>query len=131
MKYLALLVALFVVAAGVGGLVVPHDRVFEFGRVVLTTGGLVAIAVLRICLGMVLIWAAPGSRAPKVLQVFGAILLLAGLVTPLVGVERSRALLEWEAAQGAMFLRIGAAVVVGLGGWLAFVLVPRSTGRQP
>ena len=130
MKYLGWLIVLFVVAAGIGGLVVPHDRVFEFGRLVLTTGGLVGIAVLRICIGMVLIWSAPGSRAPKVLQVFGAILLLAGLVTPLVGVERSRAILEWEAAQGAMALRIGAAVIVGLGALLAFALAPRSTARQ-
>ena len=126
MKYLAWLVVLFVVAAGVAGMVAPHDRVFEFGRLVVTPAGLVGIAVLRICIGMVLIWNAPASRAPKVLQVFGAILLLAGLVTPLFGVERSRAVLEWEAAQGAMFLRIGAAVILGLGGLLALALAPRS-----
>ena len=121
MKYLGWLIVLFVVAAGTFGVVAP-DRLIEFGRLVLTPGGLVGIAVLRICIGMVLIWIAPASRAPKALQVLGAILLLAGLVTPLVGVERSRAILEWEAAQGATVFRIGAAVIVGLGGLLAFAI---------
>ena len=77
MKSLAWLIVLFVVAAGIGGMVVPHDRVFEFGRLVITPAGLVGIAVMRICFGMVLIWSAPASRAPKVLQGLGAILLLA------------------------------------------------------
>jgi len=64
---------------------------------------------------------------PRVLQVVGAIVLLAGLVTPLFGVERTKAVLAWEAAQGMVWLRIGGALAMAIGGFLTFALTPRMT----
>ena len=129
MKYLGWLIALFVVTAGAFGVVAP-DRLIEIGRFIVTPAGLVGIAVGRICIGMALIWIAPGSRVPKVLQVCGAIALLAGLVTPLFGVERARAVLDWEAAQGPLLIRAGATVIVAIGCFLAFaVATPRGSAR--
>ena len=123
MRSLAWLIALFVGVAGVAGLLVP-DWVMSLRSIAATQSGLLAIAVLRSAIGIVLIMVAPRSRAPKTLQVFGALLLLAGMVTPLFGVARSKAVLDWEAAQGPMFVRGWAIVAVALSGALAFVMKP-------
>ncbi|HKF69666.1 MAG TPA: hypothetical protein VKB36_24140 [Vicinamibacterales bacterium] len=123
MRYLVWLIALFVGVAGVTGLLVP-DRVMSLRLIAATQSGLLAIAVLRSAIGIVLIMVAPRSRAPKTLQVIGALLLLAGMVTPLFGVARSKAVLDWEAAQGPMLVRGWAIVAVALSGALAFVMKP-------
>lgn len=123
MRSLAWLIALFVGVAGVAGLLVP-DWVMSLRSIAATQSGLLAIAVLRSAIGIVLIMVAPRSRAPKTLQVFGALLLLAGMVTPLFGVARSKAVLDWEAAQGPMLVRGWAIVAVALSGALAFVMKP-------
>jgi len=125
MKYLAWLVALVVVAAGLTGLVAP-DRLLALRSLAATQTALLIIAVIRITIGVVLIWTAPSSRAPKLLQVSGALLLGAGLATPFFGVERTRAVLEWEAAQGPWLMRTLGVVVLAIGGGLAFALTPRT-----
>ena len=123
MRSLAWLIALFVGVAGVAGLLVP-DWVMSLRWIAATQSGLLAIAVLRSAIGIVLIMVAPRSRAPKTLQVFGALLLLAGMVTPLFGVARSKAVLDWEAAQGPVLVRGWAIVAVALSGALAFAMKP-------
>ena len=125
MRALAFLVALIVASAGVVGLVAP-DTLLAFGRFVLTTEGLYAIGALRVGIGLVLMLVAPGSRAPKTLRTLGAVVIVAGLATPLFGVERSRAILDWVATQGTALLRVGAALAVVLGGLIAFAVGPRS-----
>jgi len=128
MKSLAWIVALFVIAVGATGIIAP-DRLFSVGTLVATPAGLLVIAVIRIAIGIVLIMTAPASRMPRVLQAVGAIVLLAGLVTPLFGVERTKAVLAWEAAQGMVWLRVGGALAVAIGGLLTFALTPRNTSR--
>ena len=126
MKYLAWLLAAFVVAAGAAGIVVP-DTILSLRSLAATQGALLVFAALRMAIGVVLIMAAPGSRAPRTLQAAGAVLLLVGLATPLFGVERTRAVLAWEAAQGPSLIRLGGAIVVALGGLLAVALRPQRT----
>ena len=69
--------------------------------------------------------AAPTSRAPKTLRILGVVIIVAGLVTPLVGVERARMIVEWWAAQGSAFMRVWAGFVFALGLLLAYAVVPR------
>jgi uncharacterized membrane protein YwaF len=127
MRYLAWVVALFLALAGIAGMVAP-DWLMSLRWIAATQGGLLGIAVLRCTLGIVLIMAAPRSRTPKTLQAFGSLLLLAGMVTPLFGVARSKAVLDWEAAQGPILVRAWALVVIVLSGALAFTMRPvRST----
>jgi hypothetical protein len=125
MKYFAWLVALFVITAGLAGLVAP-DRVMGLRWIAATQAGLLGIAVLRIAIGVVLIMTAPATRTPKALQVIGAVLLGAGLATPLFGVERTKAVLDWEVAQGPSLVRAGAVVALAIGGFFAFALAPRT-----
>ena len=124
MKYLAWCIAVVVVLAGITGIVAP-DRLLSVRGLAATQAGLLAVSVARVAIGVVLIMTAPHSRAPKMLQIAGAAVLLAGLATPLFGVERTRAVLDWEAAQGATLIRVGSVIVVAIGGLLAMALTPR------
>jgi hypothetical protein len=124
MKYLSWLLVAFVVAVGVTAIVAP-DMILSLRSLAATQGALLVFGALRVAIGVVLIMTAPASRAPRTLQAAGALLLLAGLATPLFGVERTKAVLAWEAAQGPSLFRLGGAIVVVLGGLLTVALRPR------
>jgi hypothetical protein len=50
-----------------------------------------------------------------------------GLAATLLGPDRARAILEWETMQGTALLRVGAAVALATGGFMAFAV----TGQRP
>src|SRR6266849_5283664 len=118
MRSLALLVALFIMVVGMAGVFAP-DSLLTAGRYVVTPVGLYAIAVFRVGIGFMLILVAPISRAPQTLRAFGAVTLVAGLTTPLFGVERTRAIVDWAATQGTALLRVVAGLVLAIGGFIA------------
>jgi hypothetical protein len=123
----ALLVALFTVVVGIVGLVSP-DSVTTVRRLYFATPvGLYAAAAVRVGMGLVLILFAPASRAPKTLRALGAVMCAQGLAATLFGPDRARAILEWEAMQGTALLRVGAAVALATGGFVAFAV----TGHRP
>ena|SRR5205814_3824755 len=126
MRSLALLVALFIMVVGLTGILTP-DSLLKVGRYVVTPLGLYAVAVLRVFIGLVLLLVARRSRAPRVLGAVGAVVLVAGLATPLFGVERARAVLDWEATHGRELIRVGAGLALALGG---FIAVAVATGRR-
>jgi hypothetical protein len=124
MKYLAYTVAAFILCAGLLGIVAP-ERLLSLRHAIASQTGLFVVAVARIAIGIVLIMNAPASRAPKLLQYAGALVLLAGLATPLFGVERTRAVLDWEAAQRPVFVRLAGVAIVTIGAVFAVILTPR------
>ena len=126
MRFLALLVALFIMVVGLVGAFTP-DSLITVGRYVVTPVGLYAIAAVRVGIGLVLMLIAPISRAPKTLRALGAVALVAGLATPLFGVERARAIFDWEATQGTALIRVGAGLALAIGGFIAFAV---AAGRR-
>jgi hypothetical protein len=127
MRSLALLVALFIMVVGMVGGLTP-DSLMTVGRYVVTPVGLYAVAALRVGIGLLLMLVARISRAPKTLRAFGAVALVAGLATPLFGVERARAIFDWEATQGTALIRVGAGLVLAIGGFIAFAV---AAGLRP
>jgi hypothetical protein len=127
MRIAALLVALFAIVGGVVRIVTP-DSLMTIGRYVATPVGLYVIAAIRVAIGLVLMLVAPTSRVPRTLRVVGAVVLVAGLATPLFGVERTRAILDWESTQGTALTRVVAGLVLAIGGFIAFAV---ATGRRP
>ena len=126
MKFLGLLLALFVIVVGIAGVFMP-ESLLSVGRYVITPAGLYAVAALRVGFGLVLIFVALKSRAPRTLRALGAVVVVAGLATPLFGVERVRAMFDWEAAQGTALIRVGAGLAIVLGSFLAFAI---AAGRR-
>ena len=110
----------FVVAAiGVLALAAP-SVLLELGRTLQSPSALYVIAAVRVGFGIVLIWAASNSRTPRTLRILGIFILIAGLLTPFFGVERTRALLDWWSTQGSFFARAWPIVAVAFGLFIAY-----------
>lgn len=121
-RSLALVVAAVVVALGVVGVAIP-DTLIGIGRHMVSPAGLYAAAAFRIAVGLVLMLAARQSRAPGTLRAIGAVVVVAGLATPIFGVEGARERLDWEAAHVAI-LRVEAALFVFLGAIIVSAMLP-------
>jgi hypothetical protein len=121
MRVLGLLVAVFIMLVGVAGVFAP-DSLMTFGRYAVTPGGLNVTAALRVSIGLVLILVAPTSRAPRTLRVLGVVAIVGGFATLLIGVDRARAILDWQSSQGGMLIRVGAGLALAMGGFIAFAV---------
>jgi len=87
----------------------------------MTPAGLYSIAALRIAIGLVLVLAAPTSRAPRLLRALGVMVMIAGLSTPWFGVDRARAIMDRVENAGPSLMRLDAIVGMALGGFLVYV----------
>ncbi len=122
MRSAALLVAIFTIVVGIVGLISPDSGTAVRRLYFATPVGLYAAGAVRLAMGLVVILCAPASRAPKTLRALGAVMSMQALAATLLGPERARAVLEWETMQGTALLRIGAAVALGTGAFLAFAV---------
>jgi len=52
------------------------------------------------------------------------VILVAGLITPLFGLERFGRILNWWSARGPVFMRVWAGFALVMGLLLAYALVP-------
>jgi hypothetical protein len=126
-RFAALLVALFTIVVGIVGLVSP-DSVTTVRRLYFATPArLYAAGAVRVAMGLVVILCGPASRAPTTLRALGAVMCMQGLAATLLGPDRARAILEWETMQETALLRVGAAVALAAGGFIAFAV----TGHRP
>jgi hypothetical protein len=100
------------------------DAVVGVARSLTTPRGLLAAAAVRVVFGALLIMAASISRAPNLLRVCGALILAAGLATPLIGVELVRSLLD-AAGHDGTWLRVIGTIAVALGVSFVWALSPR------
>jgi hypothetical protein len=123
----ALLVAIVTIVIGIVGLVSPDSLTAVRRLYFATPVGLYAAGAVRVVMGLVVILSAPASRAPKTLRALGAVMCLQGLAATLLGPDRARAVLEWESVQAGALLRVGAAVALAAGGFLAFAV----SGHRP
>lgn len=126
MKTLAFGLALVIMAVGIVGIFVPSGYVW-IAQHVATLGAIYIIATVRVAFGLVLISAASVSRAPKTLRVLGYLIVIAGIMTALMGLvamERVRAIIEWVLQQGTGFVRLTGVLVLAIGGFIAYACAP-------
>jgi hypothetical protein len=115
LKLLATVVSLAIAGLGVVGLVAPAV-LLDFGRSLLTPPALYWVAAVRIVFGAMLILVATESSMPRTLRVIGVVIVVAGLLTPLLGTERFGEALAWFSGQAPFLVRAVALVpfVIGL-----------------
>jgi hypothetical protein len=121
-KALALLVGLLVAALGLVGIVAPGVLV-TIGLHSVTPLGLYVVAALRVAIGLVLLGASSASRMPRTLRGFGILILAAGLATPLFGLERAHAFMNWWLTPGLVFVRLSAVLALTFGSFLIYAVV--------
>ena len=117
------LVAVFALLVGAWGVLAP-SRVADFAVRFSTKAGLWVAAGLRVVFGLALWFAAPASRAPLLLQVLGAITLLAGVMLPFLAVDRSKALIAWGQKLSPTPMLPWCAFPIGLGSLSLWPLLP-------
>jgi hypothetical protein len=122
-----LLVAIITIVIGFVGLISP-DRLTAVRRLYFATPvRLYAAGAVRVAMGLVIILCAPASRAPKTLRALGALMCMQALAATLMGPDRARAVLEWETMQRTALLRVGGAVALASGAFIAFAV----SGHRP
>jgi hypothetical protein len=117
-----------IAGAGMLGVVAP-SVLLGLGRSFLTPTALYIVAAVRIIAGVLLLWVAPMSRTPKIVRAIGIVIVVAGVLTPLFGVERSEAVLNWWSVQDPLFVRALFALPIVLGVFLVYVLIGQQNER--
>ena len=109
-RHLAVVVAGIIITLGVAAAVAP-GIVIASSQSMVSLLGIYFAAALRCGIGVALLVVARGSRAPAVLRIMGAALLVAGLTMPFLGVDSAKARIEWE-AEHMMFFRLEGVIFV-------------------
>jgi hypothetical protein len=122
MTMVALILSLVVAALGAVGVISPR-RLHAFVQRFETPAGLYAAAAFRLLLGLTLLLAAPDSRAPGIIRIIGIIIFAAGLITPLIGIERFRSLLAWWSGQKPSRMRAWAGLALVFGIFIAYAML--------
>jgi hypothetical protein len=119
-----LMIGVAVAGLGLVGLLAP-SQLLDFGRSLLTETGLYIVAAARVGFGVLLLFAARLSRMPRTLRVFGILIIVAGLTTPLFGVERSVSMFNWLSAQAPALVRVMAIFAIAFGTLVVYATIPR------
>ena len=86
-------------------------------------------ATIRIAVGLILVFAAPMSRAPIALRVVGWLIFAGGVLTPIMGHAFAESMIAWWRASGRPVVRAGAAMALLLGSFIVYANFPRA--REP
>jgi uncharacterized protein YjeT (DUF2065 family) len=114
MKTLVLAVGALIVIAGLGVFLFPA-AVLALARHPVTRLQLYASAVIRVGLGALFIAVARDARLPWLLRLIGGFLLVAGIGTFLLGLERAGAIANWISQRSPTEVRLFGTVPVILG----------------
>ena len=130
MRIAALPIALLSIVVGIGGIISP-DGGMAIRRLYFATPGLsYAVIAVRSAMAVGLILAASSSCWPRTLRALGAAVCLQGLSATLLGLDRARAVMEWEGMQGSALLRAGAAVALVSGTFILFAVRQRPSRTE-
>ena len=125
MAFVAVAISGLIAVLGALGAFAP-EALLDIVRGFENPAGLYVAAGIRIVFGLALFFAAPTSRVPRTVRVVGVVIFVAGLITPLIGLERFTSLLEWWSSVGFGFIRTAAAANFAVGLLLAYAVFPRS-----
>jgi hypothetical protein len=84
-------------------------------------------ALLRLTIGTALLLGAGSSRAKLAVYFIGGVIALGGLVTPMIGQGIARPILDAWQQGGDVIVRAWGAAATGLGAFLLWALVPKTT----
>jgi hypothetical protein len=118
MPVAALVIGLLIIVQGVVGLVAP-EFFLRLIQSIQTPPIIYFAAVVRIAFGIVLVLAAPLSRAPIALRILGALIVLGGAMTPFFGVRLADIILGWW-SQGPGIIRAWATAALVLGVFIVY-----------
>ena len=115
MVALALILCAAIAAFGVIVIVKPA-LAHEWTRLLADKTGMWIATAIRAVLGLGLLAAASESKAPGILKVLGLLMLIVAILTPILGVDRHRRMIDWWLGrkQSVQMLCGAAAFVFGI-----------------
>jgi len=81
---------------------------------------MVFVVVFRITIGVLLFVAASDTRAPAFVLLMGILFIVAGILIPILGIERIKSIANWWIERSETVMRLWAAIVVLLGSALVW-----------
>lgn len=114
MKAIALFTAALMVLFGMTGVLWP-EGMMELATYSFSKTGIYVIAAARIILGLLLFVAAPATRTPRTIRVIGGVILIAGIASASISLERAALMKDWFLARGPDTLRIAACLPLAVG----------------
>ena len=122
MTYVVLLFGTLTTIAGVVLLSKP-EYILDLLKKYSDSFGIHVVAVIvRIFIGVALIFSAPASRFPLALQVLGGLFILAALVLAVIGRSRFKSLMTWAMNLAHTFGRVSGIFAVMFGGFLCYAV---------
>lgn len=123
MAYAAFLIGVLIVFQGLVGILIPQTFMelvaeFQYPPVIYIA------ALIRVAFGLVLCFEAPASRAPVLLQVLGAFIVIGGMLTPFFGMHFAHVILGWWSNGGVAMVRGWAVLALVLGGFITWAAWP-------
>lgn len=122
MTILVMIFGLLLIAMGLTAMISP-GLLLRYSDQFLTQTGLYAAMIIRLVMGVVLILAAPETRVPQALTVFGVIIFISGVITPLIGLERARRMVAYITSKPLTFQRVWASMALAIGLFLIWAVV--------
>jgi hypothetical protein len=114
----AFIIGLLIVTQGIVGLIAP-EFFLQLIQSIQTPPIIYVAAVIRVAFGIVVVLAAPLSRAAIPLRVLGALIALGGAMTPFFGVRVADIILGWW-SQGPGIVRAWATAALLLGLFIVY-----------
>ena len=128
---IAAIIGLFYIVVSIALAAIPETLVSTIDWK--SDAGLYTIAAIDLAIGSAFIWAAPSSRSPVGLYIFGAIALLGAIFYLLMPVEIVAPYLDWWLVEQLTLTRI-MSIIVGLpvGAFILFATIssPTSSGEN-
>jgi ABC-type uncharacterized transport system permease subunit len=118
MKIIALLIASLMILLGLTGVLWP-ERLMGLANYSFTATGIYVVAIVRMAIGLLLVFAAKATRTPKTVRAIALIILAAGIATALITVERTQLLRDWWLGRGPDAFRIAACLPLAVGFFVA------------
>jgi len=126
LKLLTTAVCLAMAVLGIVGVTAP-TLLLQLAQFLLLPPAIYWVAVIRVAFGVLLFLVAPASRLPRTLRVVGAVIVVAGLVTPLLPTFALEHALTWFSEPGRILFRLLAVAPIVIAALLAYVINPPRT----
>jgi hypothetical protein len=123
MAYVAIAIGVLIAVVGATGVASPARLLSTLERY-RTPGGLYFATAVRVILGVALILVAPESRAPDLVRVLGVVAVAAGILAPILGLERVGQMLDWWSSRSTAVLRAWSTFAMGFGLIVVWAVAP-------
>lgn len=123
MTFIIVLFGTLLMVAGIAIVTNPENIFGPLGKNIENLGLQVLAVVVRLILGILLVYLADQSRFPFVIEILGWLSIVAALILALMGRKNFIRLMKWALSLAKPYGRVGGVVAVLFGAFLVFAFI--------